>query len=172
MVLELLFKSLYFFLPAYCANMAPVLFRWIPFLDKPVHQKLFGAHKTWRGIGAAAIMGTLVFGLQKYLYVVGFRQFALIDYSDFSWWLGFFLGLGAILGDLVKSYYKRKDKIPPGEPWIPFDQLDFVVGGVIGSFFIYVPTTEVVLVLLIVSPFLHIAATRIAYWLGLRKEKW
>ncbi len=170
--MELLFKSLYFFLPAYFANMAPLLFKWVPFLDKPIHQKLFGAHKTWRGIVAAAIIGTLAFWLQQYLYTVGFQQFALIDYADFSVWLGFFLGLGAILGDLVKSYYKRKDKIAPGEPWIPFDQLDFVVGGIIGSFFIYVPAAEVVVTLLIVSPFLHIAATRVGYWLGIRKEKW
>lgn len=121
---------------------------------------------------AAALMGTAIFGLQQFLYGAGFQRWALIDYSDFSIWLGFFLGLGAILGDLVKSYYKRKDGIPPGEKWIPFDQLDFVVGGIIGSFFIYVPAAEVVLILLIVSPFPHIAATRIGYWLGIRKEKW
>ena len=117
-------------------------------------------------------MGTLVFWLQRYVHSIGFQKFALIDYSDFSLWLGFCLGLGAILGDLVKSYYKRKDKIPPGERWIPFDQLDFVVGGIIGSFFIYVPTAEVVLILVVVSFFLHIAATRVGYWLGIRKEKW
>lgn len=171
-MLLLIIQSLYFFLPAYFANMAPVLFKWIPFLDKPIHQKLFGAHKTWRGIVVATITGTLLFALQKYLYSVGLRQYALIDYSDFSLWLGFCLGLGAILGDLVKSYYKRKDKIPPGERWIPFDQLDFVVGGIVGSFFMYVPNAEVVLILLVASFFLHIAATKIAYWIGLRKEKW
>lgn len=171
-MLHFILSSLYFFLPAYFANMAPVWFKWIPFLDKPVHPRLFGAHKTWRGIVVAALVGTVIFWLQQYLYRVGFRQWALIDYGDFSIWLGFCLGLGAILGDLVKSYYKRKDKIAPGKPWIPFDQLDFVVGGIIGSFFIYVPAVEVVVVLLVVSPFLHITATRIAYWLGIRKEKW
>src|SRR3989344_8495801 len=169
---SLIFQSLYFFLPAYIANMAPVLFKWIPFLDTPIHEKLFGAHKTWRGIVVAALTGMLIFGLQKYLYIGGFQQWALIDYSDFPVWLGLCLGLGAILGDLVKSYYKRKDGIAPGEKWIPFDQLDFVVGGIIGSFFMYVPNAEVVLILLVASFFLHIAATKIAYWIGLRKEKW
>jgi len=172
MVLELLFKSIYFFIPTYFANMAPALFKWIPFLDKPIHKKLFGAHKTWRGIIVAAIVGTLIFWLQKYLYRVGFQRWALIDYSDFSLWLGFCLGLGAIFGDLVKSYYKRKDKILSGAPWIPFDQLDFVIGGIIGSFFLYVPNAEVVLILLVGSFCLHIAVTKIAYWLGIRKEKW
>ncbi len=172
MVLELLLKSIYFFLPAYCANLAPVLLKWIPFFDKPVNKNLFGAHKTWRGIIVAAMVGTVVFWLQKYLYRVGFQQYALIEYSDFSVWLGFCLGVGAILGDLAKSYYKRKGKIPPGERWIPFDQLDFVVGGIIGSFFLYVPNAEVVMILLVVSFFLHIAATRIGYWLGMRKEGW
>ena len=151
--------------------MAPVLSRRIPFLDKPLHQKLFGAHKTWRGIVVAALAGMLVFMLQQYFHPL-LPSLALIDYADFSPWLGWWMGLGAISGDLVKSYYKRKAGLLPGERWIPFDQLDFVVGGIIGSFFIYVPPAEVALILLIVSPFLHIAATRIGYWLGMRKEKW
>ncbi|HLC70935.1 MAG TPA: CDP-archaeol synthase [Candidatus Nanoarchaeia archaeon] len=169
---SLIFQSLYFFLPAYIANMAPVLFKWIPFLDTPIHEKLFGAHKTWRGIVVAALTGMLIFGLQKYLYIGGFQQWALIDYSDFSVWLGFCLGLGAILGDVVKSYYKRKAGICPGEKWIPFDQLDFVIGGIIGSWIFYVPSAGVVLIIMIVSPLLHILVTKCAYWLKIRKEKW
>ena len=84
--------------------MAPVLSRRIPFLDKPLHQKLFGAHKTWRGIVVAALAGMLVFMLQQYFHPL-LPSLALIDYADFSPWLGWWMGLGAISGDLVKSYY-------------------------------------------------------------------
>jgi CDP-2,3-bis-(O-geranylgeranyl)-sn-glycerol synthase len=31
-------------------------------------------------------------------------------------------------GDAVKSFLKRRAGIRPGRPWIPFDQIDFVVG--------------------------------------------
>ena len=165
-------KSLYFFLPAYFANMAPVLFRGIPFFGRPVHEKTFGKNKTWRGLLIAPIIGMIVFWLQQIAYVNGFQAWALIDYSDFSILFGFLLGLGAILGDLVKSYYKRKAEIKAGERWIPFDQIDFVIGGIVFSFFMFVPPAEVVLILLIVSPLLHIVANHLGYWLKIRKEKW
>ncbi len=171
MLSGIILKSLYFFLPAYCANMAPVLFRWLPG-GIPISKKFFGANKTWRGIMVAILMGGLVFWVQQLLYAFGFRQFALIAYGDFSVALGFLLGAGAILGDLVKSYVKRGYGIPPGKRWLPWDQLDFVFGGIIFSWFVYVPPAEVVLVLLVISPVLHIAVNHVGYWLKVRKEKW
>ena len=113
-------SCLYFFLPAYVANMAPVFAKKLPFLGIPIHAKLFGKNKTWRGIIVAVLSGGLVFWIQKLLYNSGFVTFSIIDYADFSLLLGFLLGAGAILGDLVKSYYKRKAEIPPGESWAGF----------------------------------------------------
>lgn len=31
-------------------------------------------------------------------------------------------------GDAAKSFFKRRVHVPPGKPWVPFDQLDFVIG--------------------------------------------
>ncbi len=172
MLALLIVQSLYLFLPAYVANMAPVLFRWLPFLDKPVQEKVFGKNKTWRGLLTATLCGGFIFFIQKVLYAQGFRSLAIIDYSDFSTLYGFLLGAGAILGDLVKSYFKRGYEVAPGERWFPWDQLDFVFGGILFSLFMYVPPAEVVLILLIASPVLHIVVNHAAYWLGIRKEKW
>jgi len=145
--------------------MAPVFAMKLNVPNKPIWEKKLGSHKTWRGLVSAALVGLLVFWLQKIAYINGFRALALLDYSDFSIMLGFFMGLGAIVGDAVKSYYKRKAEIKPGKSWVPFDQLDFVIGGIIGSFVIYVPKAEVILILLLVSPLLHVAANVIGYWL-------
>lgn len=169
--LLLILGSLYFFLPAYFANMAPVLFRGLPFGSKPINEKLFGKNKTWRGLIIAPVTGVLIFSLQKYLYAQGFTALALIDYADFSLLLGLLLGGGAILGDLAKSYFKRKRKIEPGKPWLGWDQLDFVIGGLLFSFFFYVPKIEVIVILLIASPFLHIAVNYIGNLLGISKAK-
>jgi CDP-2,3-bis-(O-geranylgeranyl)-sn-glycerol synthase len=169
-MLELILKSLYFFLPAYLANMAPVFAMKLKVPNKPIWEKRLGTHKTWRGVVSAALVGLLVFWLQKIAYVNGFRSLALIDYSDVTIMLGFFIGLGAIVGDAVKSYYKRKADIKPGKSWVPFDQIDFVIGGIIGSFFIYVPKAEVVLILLLISPLLHVAANIIGYWLKINDK--
>ena len=168
---EIIVKSLYFFLPAYIANMAPVLFKWLPFLEHPVWEKKLGVNKTYRGVVIATVVGGLVFWLQQLAHSLGFIQLSIIDYTDFSLLLGFLLGFGAIFGDLVESYYKRKAGIKPGEKWIPFDQLDFVVGGLLFGFIVYVPGAEVMLVLMVLTPLLHIATNHIGYWLGLSKSK-
>jgi CDP-2,3-bis-(O-geranylgeranyl)-sn-glycerol synthase len=163
--------SLYFFLPAYFANMAPVLLKWIPFFDKPIHKKKFGKNKTWRGLVVAPLVGGLIFFLQKLIYSTGFTKLALIDYSGFSVLLGFLLGSGAILGDLMKSYFKRKRKIKAGKPWPFWDQLDFVFGALLFGGLVYVPPAETVLILLVASPLLHISINHVGYYLGIRKIK-
>lgn len=165
---EVILQSLYFFLPAYLANMAPPLVRKIKLLDKPIWEEKLGANKTWRGIVAATVVGGLVFWLQK---LIPIESLWLIDYNDFSILLGVLLGLGAIMGDAVKSYYKRKAEIKPGKSWVPFDQLDFVIGGIVFSWFVYVPKIEVVVMLLLISPLLHVSANLIGYWLGINKNK-
>lgn len=119
----------------------------------------------------ASLCGMFVFWLQKIAYASGFTSLAIIDYEDFSVLLGFLLGFGAIFGDAVKSYYKRKAGIKPGERWLGFDQLDFVVGGLVFSFFVYVPQVETVVILFLATPLLHIATNHIGYWLGMRKTK-
>lgn len=171
MIWLLLLSSLYFFLPAYLANMAPVLFKWIPWLDKPVHEEKLGSHKTWRGIIIATLMGIIVFALQKWAYSYGFTSLALIDYSGFPWYMGALLGFGAIFGDLVKSYYKRQVKIAPGHPWIPWDQLDFVIGGLLFGMFLYVPPAEVALLLIVASPLLHLLVNYMGYLIGVNERK-
>ncbi|MBI4152466.1 CDP-archaeol synthase [Candidatus Woesearchaeota archaeon] len=170
-VTSIILQALYYFLPAYIANMAPVLFKNVPFLVMPIWEKKLGKNKTWRGVAAAVLCGIVVFWLQKIAYTAGFTALAIIDYADFSILLGFLLGFGAIIGDAVKSYYKRKAGIEPGERWLGFDQLDFVVGGLIFSFLLYVPPIEVVVVLFLATPFLHIATNHLGYWLGLRKVR-
>ncbi|MBU0459709.1 MAG: CDP-archaeol synthase [Nanoarchaeota archaeon] len=172
MVLEIILKALYFFLPAYFANMAPILLKGIPALNKPIHEKLLGKNKTWRGFVLAVLIGTLIFYLQKVAYQYGFTRLALIDYANFSVLLGVLLGGGAIIGDLVESYFKRKNKIKPGERWVPWDQLDFVIGGLGLSLFLYVPPANVILILLLLSPLLHILFNHLGYWLRIRKSKW
>jgi CDP-2,3-bis-(O-geranylgeranyl)-sn-glycerol synthase len=167
----LIVKALYFFLPAYFANMAPVLFKKLPFLEIPIWENKLGKNKTWRGLVIATLMGVIIFSIQKLLHNSGLQSWAIIDYNDFSIFMGGALGLGAIIGDAVKSYYKRKAEIPPGKPWWGFDQLDFVFGGIIGGAFFYVPRVEIVTILIIFSPILHVLTNRIGYWLKIRDVK-
>ena len=176
----IILKSLYFFLPAYFANMAPVMVRWIPFLNKPIHEKLLGPNKTWRGLFFGTLAGGFIFIMQQQIHTFisgtftsnlpSFTSLALVDYADFPRWFGFLQGFGALLGDGVKSYYKRKQKIAPGKPWFLWDQLDFVFGGIIVGGFVYFPSAETVLILLLASPLLHLIVNYLGYILKMKKN--
>ena len=172
MVGIVIIKALYLFLPVYFANMVPVLFKWLPFLNKPIHERWFGKNKTWRGLVVAVLFGIIIFSFQKLAYNNGFTQWAVIDYLDFSVGFVALLGFGVILGVLIESWLKRKAGIAPGKRWFPWDQLDFVFGGLLFMFFIYIPPAEIILTIIVFSPVLHIVVNRIAYYLRIRKVKW
>jgi len=53
-----------------------------------------------------------------------------------------------------------------------WDQLDFVVGGVLFSLFLYVPPAEVVFILVVISPLLHLGVNYLGYLLGIRKSRY
>ena len=178
-ILNLILSALYYFLPAYFANMCPNLFKKINPFKTPVdfnkkikNKEIFGKHKTWGGIIIAVIAGTLIFYIQKIIFQYSFFQkYSLINYSEYSIWLGFFLGLGAILGDLIESFFKRRRNIKSGKSWIPFDQLDFVIGAFLFSFFIYIPPPSIILIIIIISPALHILTNYLGYYLKINKTK-
>ena len=71
-------SALYFFLPAYLANMFPSLAKNLPLLDYPIWEKKLGKNKTWRGVLIATLTGGLIFWLQKLAYSKGFTSWAII----------------------------------------------------------------------------------------------
>ncbi len=177
----LIVQCLYFFLPAYLANASPVLGRhFLKEFAYPIDlgkkfrgRQILGSHKTWRGVIFAVFTGSLVFYAQQLLYQYSFfQEISLINYSQATVWLGFFLGFGAIFGDAVKSFFKRRVGIKAGGRWIPFDQLDYVVGALLFGALFYVPSWHAILVIVVFSFFLHIIANHIAYYLGIKKVKW
>jgi CDP-2,3-bis-(O-geranylgeranyl)-sn-glycerol synthase len=136
-----LFEIAWLILPACLANMAPVFTaRLLPALKAPVDGgltfggvRIFGDHKTIRGLVAGALVGTLVFSMQQVLYerFGVLRELSRFDYAHTSYLLGAALGLGALGGDLVKSFFKRRVGLPPGRPWFPFDQTDWMAGALV-----------------------------------------
>jgi len=170
-------KALYFFVPAYFANMAPVFATKIfgSKLSQPIWEKGLGKNKTWRGLISAIVIGIAFIYLQQYLFnsVEFFKNISLLDYNKINLPLyGFLLSFGAILGDSVKSYFKRKQNLPPGSQWFPWDQLDFVIGGIIFISFVYQPSFFVIFILIVISPVLHILSNQLGFYLGIKKVKW
>lgn len=117
----------FIFLPAGIANGSASLSRKIPFPKLPINEKLFGSNKTWRGFIFGFIGSIACVELLWFLDVGGLIQYramsplTLIRFSFLS-------SFGALGGDLLKSYFKRKKGIGPGVSWFPFDQIDWILG--------------------------------------------
>jgi CDP-2,3-bis-(O-geranylgeranyl)-sn-glycerol synthase len=167
-------EELYFALPIYIGNMMPVFARKIPFLNYPINKKLFGSHKTVRGYISAIIAAIIIFYIQLYLYDISFfRKISLINYNQENiFLLGFLSGFGAITGDLIKSFFKRKKGIKPGHKWVPFDQLDFMAGALILLYPFVKLTLTSMSILILLTPFLHVLTNHIGYFLKIRETKW
>ena len=75
-------------------------------------------------------------------------------------------------GDSVKSFFKRRLKISPGQQWIPFDQLDFILGGLLAlHFLVYLTWTEIVLICA-VSFVGDVLVNHVSFYLGIRDTQW
>ncbi len=165
-------NALYFIFPAYCANAAPVIFgggapidAGRKFLDgKPI----LGSHKTFRGFFVGLAVGIFV----------GFVQFVLFQSSSFlqqlllfqsTILLGFMLSLGALIGDLIESFFKRRLGLHPGSSLPIADQLDFVVVALLFSLPVSPPPLLIVLIIIVITPPIHLLTN----FLGnlLRKKK-
>ncbi len=178
-------QALFFFLPAYMANMFPVVFGKVKKLEhfkKPIdHGKkfgkksLFGEHKTYFGF-LIGVSGALLTGLLQsaiYSYFPDSRMLFLEPYPlSFALQLGFLLGFGSLLGDLIKSFFKRRLGIASGAPFFPFDQLDFVAGGLLLAAPLFLPSWEYILTLVLFTPLLHFLSNVLGYSLGLKKVWW
>ena len=181
---ELVAESLYLFLPAYAANMVPILAKRLNLfasLARPLDggarlrgQPLFGPHKTVRGfvLGFGAALGVASF--QWALARSGSVMRALSSephevLSPVLW--GGALGGGALLGDLGKSFVKRRLGIPPGRRWFPWDQLDLVVGALLLGRLLYPFSWETIVVLVVATPLLGLVVSAGGYVLSV-KEAW
>ena len=178
-VLLSLLRSLWFMLPLF-GNSAPVLIRGkFNFLAVPVDlnktwkgKPIFGKNKTFRGVIVCCLASTLIFALQKLLYQFDlFRAISLIDYSQYGLLLGFLLGFGAIFGDLVKSFFKRRLEIPPGKPWFPFDQIDYTLGALAFASIIYLPDWWVWLIIIGSGIIFHVLINYLGFLLKVKETK-
>ena len=181
---KFIISCFYFFLPAYLNNMTPPLAKKagvLKFLDKPVDfnmtfrgARVLGSHKTWRGVFSGLTVGLLTLYVQVRLYRFPLiQELTFFDYQKINIWLfGFLLCGGAIFGDLLFASVKRRLKLAPGTKFIPFDQINYVLGAALFLTPFYRINTLVWLTLLPLSFVLHVASNRIGFYLKLHKAKW
>jgi CDP-2,3-bis-(O-geranylgeranyl)-sn-glycerol synthase len=156
--------ALYIIAPLYCTNGAPVLFGGGTAVDfgrqLPDGERIFGDHKTVRGLTSGLAVGVIVGIFESFLSGTDMIGMAILASA------------GALLGDLGGAFIKRRIGIKPGQPLPGVDQLDFVLGAVLLVSLVYAPTMGVLLILFCVTPPIHLLANIGAYKLGLKSNYW
>jgi CDP-2,3-bis-(O-geranylgeranyl)-sn-glycerol synthase len=160
-------QLLYLMAPAYLANMAPPFVRYWKGWNRPIHEPTLGSHKTVVGFLAGVATGIAAAGMQAWIGWGG----ALLDHDRWLL-LGFLLGFGALAGDALKSFVKRRRRLPPGTRWVPWDQLDFVLGALLFVAAWADLGVADVAAILAVSFVGDLAVNRVAYWLGIKQAPW
>ncbi len=158
------FSALYIILPTYCTNGAPVIFGGGRPIDLgkrlPDGQRILGDHKTFRGFISGIVAGTLVGLICSYIFSMNLMIIALPA------------SLGALLGDMAGAFLKRRLHMAPGDALPVVDQLDFVVGSMLLVSLFSPISLVVAVILLVVTPPIHLLTNVGAYLLGLKEHYW
>ncbi len=170
MGLSSLLWAMWYILPAYVANGSPVLVGGGTPIDGGRvwrdEKRLFGDGKTWRGFFGGVFFGTLT-GIIQYFITpefYGSLKTAIL--------LAFLLSFGALIGDLIGSFLKRRANLPRGAPAIGLDQLGFLLSALALAYLVKPLTAGQQLVVLILTPFIHWGANYFAYRMGWKSVPW
>ena len=152
-------ETIYIFLPAYIANATPVLLGGGGALDGgrtwTDGEPILGDHKTVRGTISGLAAGTLT---------------GLLQGEPLR---GVLLAVGAIGGDLIVSFVKRRLKLKPGALFPLADQMDFIVFAVLLlSIFQPLPTWDRIIAILIATLPIHYLTNVLAWLLKLKANPW
>lgn len=168
--------AMWLMVPAYISNPLAVVFGGGTPLDLglkwPDGQRILGDGKTIKGLIGGTLCG-IIAGIFQ-LYLASFFSIPVVPTITAI----ITLSLGALLGDIVKSFFKRRFGLVRGAELPLIDQLDFVAGAWILTY-IFEPVwfTEnfskwIILTVLVLTPILHRLTNIFGYNIKLKKEPW
>ena len=176
--------------PAYIANSVAVLTGG----KYPIDQgkissdgnRILGDGKTWSGL-LGGTLGGIIFGM---LLDAGDSRMVLehltSEEDGKSLWgnnpilVFFLLSFGALLGDIIASFYKRRQNLQRGDKFALLDMYDFIIMSLFLCFIFqrdwilswildgWVPLFTI----LVLTPFLHRGVNIIGYKMGVKNEPW
>jgi CDP-2,3-bis-(O-geranylgeranyl)-sn-glycerol synthase len=165
-------------IPAYIPNSAAALIKGTFPMDfgrtMADGRRIFGDGKTFRGFFGGIICG-VVFGC---LQILAYQQFNLNFLPHHTLLSVTLLSIGALTGDVVASFLKRRLGMKPGEKWQFVDQYDFLFGAFIllaildWSWVHENVTITTFIIIIIMTPLLHRAVNMIGYKLGFKDVPW
>ncbi|MHA1506183.1 MAG: CDP-2,3-bis-(O-geranylgeranyl)-sn-glycerol synthase [Candidatus Asgardarchaeia archaeon] len=179
--------AFFFIMPAYFANgSAPVFGKGGHPIDRGKKFKngfrILGDGKTWEGSVGGFMVGTFTGYL---LYLLRYDIYNLLTKCSLEAslevldllnkmfpFLSLTLSFGAIFGDMVGAFFKRRLGLPRGAPFLFLDQLDFLIFAILLSIPYYSLRLEALTILLVLTPAVHLLSNIGGYLLKLKKEPW
>lgn len=158
---ELVVGAIVFVLPAYIANMTPLIVAKILPKRRPMDlgkywidgRRILGDNKSIEGFASGLLSGLLV-------------GYFLNDVLR-----GFLMGLGAMIGDVLGSFIKRRLGVSQGGSAPLLDQYLFVLIALLLCHSAgYTMTSEQFMVILIATPILHVSSNYVAYLLRIKRK--
>ena len=185
-MIELFLLAMWLMLPAYIANPVAALTGGGTPIDLGRKfsdgKRILGDGKTYRGLIVGTACG-LVVGVAQILlaphiapYFSGYFDATPFLQTPYIWAVT--MPLGALLGDIVKSFFKRRLGLKRGAMLPVADQLDFVAGAWLLTFlaapswFMAHYSLGVILIVVIVTPILHVATNVVGFKLGKKDVPW
>lgn len=175
-----LVEAIWLILPAYAVN------GFIPLvgLKKKTHpidggrkfrgKPIFGPGKTWEGLVFGCFIGILIAAIEMLAFPflpweISIVPLTIVQMSPF---LGLLLGIGTVAGDMAGSFIKRRMGLPRGSVAPLLDQLDFLLVALLFSSFAVTVKLDWVILLVVITPIIHLVASVIGYKMRVKKEPW
>jgi len=170
-----LIEAIWLILPAYAANSFATLprgHRRMDFGRNLGGRPLFGQGKTWEGFlfGIAVAAAIAFIQQQAYPYLPWDASPVALSIVPMSAYLGILLGLGAMTGDLIGAFIKRRLNMKRGQSAPVLDQLDFIAGSLLVASLLITIQWEWIIVLAVLTPAVHLIANAGGYVLKVKKE--
>ena len=179
MVVETVAVAIWAMLPAYIPNNVAVLAGG----GRPIDggrtlddgNRALGDGKTWRGTAVGTAAGVVLALLlnRVHPFVSG-----VVAADPFPVAAAVSLSFGAMLGDILASFLKRRTGRQRGAVFPGVDQLDFVVVSLLltavvaTGWFLDTFTLPVLVAVVVLTPLLHVGTNALAYAVGLKDEPW
>jgi CDP-2,3-bis-(O-geranylgeranyl)-sn-glycerol synthase len=183
---ELFILAIWLMLPAYIANPAAALFGGGTPIDLGRNfvdnKRILGDGKTFRGLIIGTLCG-MAAGIAQVLLAPYLAPYfaGVVDPATFtqaSYVALVTMPFGALAGDIVKSFFKRRVGLKRGAMWPLADQLDFVIGAwaltyLLDSAWLTANfTLWVIVIVLVITPILHVVTNLIGFKIGKKDVPW
>jgi CDP-2,3-bis-(O-geranylgeranyl)-sn-glycerol synthase len=179
-VINTIIVALWLMLPAYITNSSAAFFGGKTPIDKGIYwgnSRLLGEGKTYEGFVKGISCGFLV-GILQHLFAGDYVTLPSFGLFPFFLVTLFCLSAGAMLGDLLGSFIKRRVGLKRGAPFPFVDQLDFV-GGAWLLLFLFARewftesfSLAIILAVIIITPLLHLFTNYIGFKIGKKQVPW